>query len=495
MMQAFSFDRIYTRAGARPLENCAILIKDGVIQELGSPDQYGETEVIKIGGIALPGFIDSHVHLTATGLDILALNAGEFDSIPDLLEAIFELDRRQDGLVRVWGYDYDNYRERRYPTLKELDGACPRNLLWINHIESHGTLVNTNSLKAMGLVSYESLLVGEQNQFARNYFLDSISSEERERAIAAAADLAISKGVTTLHAMEGGRLFHNRDVDVLQAMLSRLPVDVVVYPQVVDVEYARSLGLRQIGGCLPLDGSSGVYTAALTKPYYRRSDRGLIYFKREEIYNLVLEAQRADMQVAMHACGDAAIDLFLDAVENARKQYLKAIPHRIEHFEIPRADQVGRSGNLGIVLSMQPAFDWFWGGPHGDYARTLGPDRWQDVNPVGWAAGAGLIVAGGSDSGVTPLDPLLGIQAAVSHHNRQQQVSLDQAVAMFTENGAIAARLADRGRLEPGLRADIVVLGEDPWARPYHEIRNIPILKTINQGRIVWDNKKNRLGR
>jgi predicted amidohydrolase YtcJ len=447
-----------------------------------------------LGGVALPGFIDSHVHLTATGLDLLALDSRKFENILDLLAKISELDLEQDGLIRIWGYDYDNFRERRYPTLKELDQACPRNLLWINHIESHGTLVNTNSLKAMGLESAESLLVGEYNQQARQFFLDLISSLEREEAITAAADLAVSKGVTTVHAMEGGRLFHDQDIKVLLGMQGRLPIDVVIYPQVIDVQWAHEQGFAQIGGCLPLDGSSGVYTAALTKPYYQRGDTGLIYFSREQIQALLLDAQRIGMQVAMHACGDAAIDLFLDAVEYALAHYPTPIPHRIEHFEIPREDQVGRSLELGVILSMQPSFDLFWGGPHGDYARTLGPDRWQDTNPVGWAVGAGLIVAGGSDSGVTPLNPLLGIQAAVSHRNRQQQVTLDQAVAMFTENGALAARQTDRGRLEPGLRADIVVLDQDLWEQSVHQIRDVKVKATIHKGRIVWPKEKTARG-
>ena len=484
---AYSFDKLYPRAGAEPIFQAVVVVKDGLIEWLGPKVELDSNIApIHLSGVALPGFIDSHVHLTATGLDLLALDSRKYENIPELMDRISEIDQEQNGLVRVWGYDYDNTRERRYPTLKELDQACPRNMLWINHIESHGTLVNSNSLKAMGIESTESLLVGELNQTARQFFLNLIGPQERERAIAAAANLAVSQGVTTVHAMEGGRLFHDLDIKSLLEMHSRLPVDVIIYPQVLDVQWAKGLGLNQIGGCLPLDGSSGVYTAALTKPYYQRSDTGLIYFSREEIQTLLLDAQREGMQVAMHACGDAAIDMFLDGVEYARNHYPSQISHRIEHFEIPREDQVGRSLDLGVILSMQPSFDWFWGGPHGDYARTLGPDRWQDTNPVGWAVGAGIIVAGGSDSGVTPLSPLLGIQAAVSHRNRQQRVTLDEAVAMFTENGALAARQTDRGRLEPGMRADIAVLSGDLWELPVHEIRKIQVLSTISLGKIVW---------
>lgn len=483
--KAYSFDKLYPRPGAPALDKGTVIVEDGLIRWLGSLDQCS-IHAQYLGGTALPGFIDSHVHLTATGLDLLALNAGEFSRLDDLLEAIWQLSCTREGLVRVWGYDADGYREKRNPTLAELDRACPSNLLWINMIDCHGTLVNSQSLKALGLPPSQSLLVGENNQRARNYFLAGISPQEREQAILAAAELAISRGVTTLHAMEGGRLFHDKDVEAVMALRPRLPLDPVIYPQVLDVDWAHELGLRQVGGCLPLDGSSGVYTAALTKPYYNRTDTGILYYGRQEIQGMILRAQEKGMQVAMHACGDAAIDLFLDAVEAAQSKDSAGIPHRVEHFELPRWDQVERSRQLGVILSMQPAFDWFWGGPQGDYAFTQGPEGWQNVNPIGWAADAGLVVAGGSDSNVTPLNPLLGIHAALNHHNPKQRVDLATAVAMFTENGAAAARLSDRGRLEAGLQADIVVLAEDLWDLSRDKIKDVEIVATIHRGQVVY---------
>lgn len=481
---AYAFDKLYPHAGAPAIHNGTVVSTDGNISWLGPADQC-PYPTLYVGGTALPGFIDSHVHFTATGLDLLALNAGEFSRIADLLAVIGVLADRGEGLVRVWGFEPDNYLEGRNPTLAELDKACPHNLLWVSTIDCHGTLVNSKSLQALGLPQTQSLLVGGDNQRARNLFLGTISSQEREQAILAAANLAISRGVTTLHALEGGSLFHNRDVEAVVALQHRLPVNIVVYPQVLDVQWAYELGLRQVGGCLPLDGSSGVYTAAMTTPYYRRSDCGLLYYSREEIEAMVLSAVKKGMQVAMHACGDAAIDLFLDAVEAVQKRGQGGIYHRIEHFELPRWDQVERSRQLDVILSMQPAFDWFWGGPQGDYAYTQGPEGWQSANPIGWAVKAGLLVAGGSDSNVTPLDPLLGIHAALNHHNPEQQVNLEQALAMFTENGAAAARLADRGRLELGLRADIVVLDQDLWGLPRDTIKDVGIVATINGGEVV----------
>ncbi|NLO88634.1 MAG: amidohydrolase [Firmicutes bacterium] len=483
--RVFLFGKVYPRAAAPAIINAKVAVADGIIQWLGPAEQYpvpGEYA----GPVALPGFIDSHVHLTATGLDLLAIDARRFSSLSDFLAALHEADREGEGLVRAWGFDPDNFRERRYPTLAELDRACPRNPLWSNHIESHGTLVNSRSLALLGISAGQPLLTGNDNQRARNFFLAAIGAQERERAILAAAELAASRGVTTLHAMEGGKLFHNKDIEAVLALQDRLPVDTVIYPQVLDVEWAWARGFTRIGGCLPLDGSSGVYTAALTRPYYQRSDSGLLYFSRAEIFNYVRQANARGMQVAMHACGDAAIDLFLDAVEADKDRQHPAVRHRIEHFELPRRDQVDRCRRLNVILSMQPAFDWFWGGPDGDYAATLGPRGWQNANPLGWAVAAGLLVAGGSDSDVTPLDPLLGIHAAINHHNPDQRISLEQAVAMFTENGALAAGLGDRGRLEPGLRADMAVLDRDPWEKSRERLKDIAVTATIRAGCVVW---------
>lgn len=480
-MKCYSFDQLYRRVTQPPLPRGAVLVEDEDILWAGPAGELpGDITPIHLEGVALPGLVDSHVHLAATGLDLLALSARDFSNIPDLLEAINQLDKSQEGLVRVWGYDQDRFQERRYPTLQELDRACPKNLLWINHIESHGTLVNSNSLAAMGQYGEGSLLTGEDNSRARQFFLSMISPQERQEALEAAARLAIRKGVTCLHAMEGGRLFHNADLEALLAI--DLPLDLVVYPQVLDVDWAAKRGFGQIGGCLPLDGSSGVYTAAVSQPYHGRNDCGILYFNREEIRSFAKRAAELDMQIALHACGDRAIDLALDAIAWAREAG-SSLAHRVEHFELPRREQADRARELGAVLSMQPAFDWFWGGPQGDYAYTLGPERWQTANPLAWAVEAGVVVAGGSDSGVTPLDPLLGIHAAVHHKSPSQRVTLTEALKMFTEYGALAGRQR-AGIIQPGFRANITVLAEDPFLHP--SLKDIAVAATIRGGQVVF---------
>ncbi|MTI95097.1 MAG: amidohydrolase family protein [Firmicutes bacterium] len=483
-MRGWSFDFLYLRAGQEPIPGGAVVVEAGDVVWAG-PASGAPVRCTHMGGVALPGFVDAHVHLTATGLELTALNAGEFDNIPDLLAAIGRQVPDVSGVVRVWGFDHDQYREGRYPTLAELDAACPDHLLWINHIESHGTLVNSKSLNTLGVVSNHALLVGVENGIARQFFMGRITQEQRRAGIWAAVELALARGVTSIHAMEGGRLFHNLDILAVQQLLPELPIDIVLYPQVTEVDYALSLGLKQIGGCLPLDGSSGVYTAALTSTYHQSDEQGHLYFSREELLGFARAAQKAGLQMAMHACGDAAIDLALDVIEIAAREYPAPLRHRIEHFEIPRRDQARRCRDLNVILSMQPAFDWFWGGPDGDYARTLGPERWQDVNPLGWAVAEGLPVAGGSDSGVTPLNPLLGIQAAVSHHNPVQRVDVARALAMFTEDAALAGG-AKAGRLVPGQRANITVLSADPHTEPVNSIRYIPVLATFVGGELRY---------
>lgn len=482
---AYTFDKLYTSAGAAGMPGGTVIIEDGLIRWLGAQENCS-CPTKYLGGTAYPGFIDSHVHFTGTGLDILATDAGKYSRLADFLDALHQLDKGADGMVRVWGFDTEEFYEGRLPTLAELDKACPHNLLWINHIESHATLVNTRSLKALGLPLDQGFLVGEANQRARNYFLAQIDECERKEAISAAADLAVARGLTTVHAMEGGCLFHNDDVCTLLAEQGAMPIDIVIYPQVLDVDWAWGLGFPRVGGCLPLDGSSGVYTAALTKPYYQRADSGLLYYSLEEIETMVRRAEEKGMQVAMHACGDAAIDLFIAAVSRVVGKSGTKSRHRIEHFELPRYDQVERCKELGLILSMQPAFDWFWGGAEGDYAYTMGPEGWQNANPVGWAVKAGLLVAGGSDSGVTPLDPLLGIHAALNHHSPAQRVNLNEALAMFTENGAIAAGLNDRGRIEVGRRGDITVLEKDLVCVPPEGVKDVKVVATISRGELVF---------
>jgi predicted amidohydrolase YtcJ len=153
----------------------------------------------------------------------------------------------------------------------------------------------------------------------------------------------------------------------------------------------------------------------------------------------------------------------------------------VEHFILGTQELAKRAATLGICSAMQPAFDARWGGSDNGYAARLGQDRALNANPVGKMLEAGLMVAGSSDSYITPIDPLNGIRAALNHHNPDQRVDFETAVRLFSDNAAyLAHQEQERGRIAKGYQADFTVVDGD------RTLEDASIAMTIKEGNIVW---------
>jgi hypothetical protein len=167
----------------------------------------------------------------------------------------------------------------------------------------------------------------------------------------------------------------------------------------------------------------------------------------------------------VHAIGGRAIEQALSAIEAAAARHgddaVRQARHRVEHVELPTRDQVRRMARLGIIASVQPAFDAVWGGDAGLYAERFGVATACRSNPLAWFADAGVVMAFGSDSTVTPLDPLGALRAAVEHRGGLG-LSPSAALAAHTLGGRLAAGQDDAGDCRPGLRADLAIWSGDP---------------------------------
>jgi predicted amidohydrolase YtcJ len=224
----------------------------------------------------------------------------------------------------------------------------------------------------------------------------------------------------------------------------------------------------------------------LSEPYLGDPEcYGTLYYTQGEIDAFVLEAHQAGLQVAMHAVGDAAVEQALNAYEAALAVHARDDHrHRIEHCEVIRAEQVRRAVGLGVALAIQPPFNHFW--PHTHFYPTLGEERAWKADPVRALVRAGGLVAGGSDSSVTPLGPMIGIHAAVNHSNPAERVTVQEAIELYTINAArIGFTETDTGSLEVGKLGDLVVLADDPFHLDPSLIKDIPIEMTIVGGNVV----------
>jgi len=269
-----------------------------------------------------------------------------------------------------------------------------------------------------------------------------------------------------------------------------LPLHVTLFLQEKNVYFTTRLGFEHLGGCILLDGSIGSYTAALDEDYEGHpGQRGVLYEKQREFTTFVEEAHEAGVQLAFHAIGPRAIQMVLSAYERALVRFPRHDHrHRIEHFELATDEQIARARDLGLVISMQPAFEQFWGGPDGMYASRLG-QRWRRTNRLRTILDTGIRISGGSDTNVTPPDPLLGIHGAVNHPNEAQRISVEQALRMFTIDAAYSGFNENRhGSISPGKEANFVVLDGDPFTVPRERLREIQVLQTWYRGRAVYRN-------
>ncbi len=462
--------RVWTTRG----EFKAFIVNSGKIVWVGHKPPFEErdmSEVYDYGeNYILPGLIDSHAHFTATGVDSLALDLREVRSKDELLGLVREEAKRRSSGEWIWGIGWDEsrFKEGSVPTRKELSDVSPLNPVMLLRIDHHSCLVNDKAVELLELPEAlegldEGWLKAEANEMIRAKFWEAIPDEMIEEGIKKASELAIYKGLTLVNALEGGEWFSDKALKMLLEMKDKLPLEIIIFPQFTDVDKVMEMGLERIGGCVIVDGSFGSRTAALFEPYNDDPNNyGNLYFTEESLYDFFSKAHNCELQIAVHAIGDRAIDLTLRCYERVLKDKPKEDHrHRIEHFELPPPGGLEKALELGIVISVQPAFETLWGGSEGMYAKRLG-ERWRRTNPLKTMVKMRLVVAGGSDSDVTPMDPLLGIRSAMNLPNEDERLDFDDAIKLFTCNGAYAVfKEKELGDIAEGMQANFTVVSPD----------------------------------
>ena len=498
--------KIYTMDSQNTLVNW-VIIKDGIIVETGCGEGYGQyiedaVEAIDLKGlVVLPGFFDNHVHLAQTGLNLMSLDLNHVEDLNQLLETISCAASKtgKGEIIRGIGFDEMRTPEKRMPNRRELDKCSPNNPVWINRVEYHISSVNTMLLSMLNLpFNLEGILrdekglpdgrlIGRANLFVRKYIIENIPNQVKKEAINKAIEQAICRGITTVNSMEGGNFFNESGMKCILENNSIFPIDVKLYYQTTDIRKALEKGIRCIGGDLFLDGSFGSRTAALSEPYEDEIlTNGVLYYTQEEVDDFVQQAHEQGLHIALHAIGERAIDQALDAYEKAQRYSLrKDARHRIEHFELATDAQIKRAKALNIIPSMQPAFEFMWGGAGKMYETRLG-NRYKRTNRFNKMVQEGLCIAGGSDSDVTEMNPILGIHSAVNHPVEENRIDVLEAIKMFTCNGAYAGfEEGKKGSIQLDKKGDLVILDQDPFSIPKEDIKNIKVMGTIKEGNIL----------
>ena len=451
------------------------------------------------GRPVVPGLHDCHVHIMGTGINSLGIDMYDCEDVADVLEKLRA--NSDSGWVFGKRLDESRLKEKRPPTMSELDLAVPDKPVYIIDRGWHYTLVNSAAFDRFGLsADTPGVCLGDDgkpngrlhekaNSIAKMSFFEQQDEAARIGAFRHTASLAASKGCTTIHGMEGGSLFSDSDIPILLRVKDDLDTHVTLYWAIEDEKAVIKAGLSVWGGDITLDGAIGSRTAAFSEPYDDAPETyGKLYYSDEQVKNFIRRALDANVQIAFHAIGQKAIRQALACYESelggggARYGQL-----RIEHFGFPSRDDIDLAGRLGVVVSSQPSFTFLRGGPGTVYRSRLGEARERGGYPHRRMLDAGIAIGGGSDSDVTPIDPLLGMHAAVNPPYSENAVTPEEALEMFTSHAAlIAGEHKTKGTLAEGKLGDLTVLDDDPLAVPANAIRDISVSLTVKEGKIVY---------
>ncbi|MGO0577867.1 amidohydrolase [Ornithinimicrobium panacihumi] len=457
----------------------ALLVRDGVVAWVGATDQLPEhagaaDEILDLdGALVTPGFSDAHVHLTMTGQGLDGVDLSGTTSIPEVLRLVEDAARRGRGRpVYAHSWDETRWAEQRPVTAAELDRASYGGVVYMPRIDAHSASVSTamsTIARARDLDGWDPTGVVSRDAFAAvtNAFTSSIAPDDRARHLELALGAAAAHGLTLLHETGATHLTSHEDIkEVLAAGQAEGVPDVVSYwghlvgDEESAAELAAYLGVLGLAGDLCADGSFGSFTAHLGTPYLDGEGCGYGYLTVDEVRDHVVACTRAGLQAGGHVIGDEALRTmaagFRAAAEVVGADAVRARRHRWEHVELPDAEVLATMADLGIWASVQPAFDSTWGGTESLYAARLGPERALAAVPLRSMLDAGVRIALGSDSPVTPLGPWAAVRAAAWHHNEAQRITVAEAFTAHTRGGYELAGL-DGGLLRVGAPATLVV--------------------------------------
>jgi predicted amidohydrolase YtcJ len=472
------------------------------VERVGSGEPPDADRVVDLPGTTIiPGFVDAHVHLSGTGILLDGLDLAEAGTREEALAAAREHAAERSGPILGLGFDETRWPDPAFPTRAVLDGISSEPLILLR-ADGYVSVANTPAIRASGADQIPGVerdpageatgvLRGEANARVQRWYFESLPDHAVQEAQLRAAGLAVSRGVTCVQEMAIPDKRGRRDVEVLLAQQDDLPLDLVTYIADRDIPYVMDLGQARIGGDLFLDGSIGARTAALVEPYTDADTSGELAYKDDEMAEFLHNVHLAGLQAGLHVIGDAAIEQSLrvwervyGALDSRRRRHFRARRHRLEHFEMASGRQIERAAALGLAISVQPGFDALWGHRGGMYELRLGQERAWGMNRFRTIAARGMEIGGGSDSPVTPLDPMLGIWALENHHDHSQRMSREEAVRIFTVGSARLAHLEKKGQLEPGAGADFAVYEEDPLQAP--DVREVRPVLTVSRGRDVF---------
>jgi predicted amidohydrolase YtcJ len=458
------------------------------------------------GKTIVPGFIDSHLHLSAFAESLVTVNLeprNNVRSITDIQTKIkrFSKDLPPGSWIRCGGYNEFYLKERRHPIRRDLDLASSTYPIKLTHRSGHAHVLNSLALKLTGITKEtpdqdggiidRDIKTGEPTGllYAMGDSLASLipplDARQLNQAIEKASDELLSLGITSIHdaSSRNDNDRWNRFKQWKAQGLLKQRVSVILgvkgfkeYQEGVFSDEGDESLLRLGGVKILLDETTGRLNPS-----------------QDELNELVLAIHRSGLQAVIHAIEKTPIEAACKAIEHALRQSPRPDHrHRIEHCSVCPSSVARRIASLGISIVTQPSFIYYSGDR---YLKTVPDFQLQHLYPIKTLVENGVHVAAGSDCPVAPADPLIGMYAAIKRMSERGEtlgakegISPAEALRLYTDYAARTCfEETTKGSITPGKVADLVVLSDDPTTVSPEEVKNITVEMTILDGKVVWD--------
>ncbi|MGH2492571.1 MAG: amidohydrolase [Candidatus Limnocylindria bacterium] len=495
----------------------ALLTRDGRVAAVGRRDEVrrkaGGAETVDLrGGLMLPGWFDAHVHFVWWAQQMARLDVADTTTLEDALDKVAAHARALPEGAWVLGGRFDKNNWGRWPTAVDLDRVTDGHPAALRSRDGHSRWLNSAAVARAGITRDTAVPEGgaifrddrgeatgvlqeNANALADAVIPPPTDDEMLEDARRGQTE-AWRRGITGIEDLDQFRGRAPRGVFERMRDAGELGLRVhmgIPHPRLADaVEQRMRTGegddwLRTGHLKIFTDGALGSQTAALEEPYEGSSDRGILTIDPGELARDVAAAAASGIAVAIHAIGDRAVHVALDAIEPTRTS-APQLRQKIEHVQLVRADDLARFGTLGIVASMQPIHatsdrdlaDRYWGA-----SRVPRAYPWRTLRQTG------AVLAFGSDAPVEPIDPLLGIHAAVTRRRPkdndawrpEQRLRIDEALAGYAAGPAYAmASERVAGTLRVGMRCDATVVDRDLTRGSEDELLAARVRATVTDG-------------
>ena len=472
------------------------------------------------GMMVVPGFIDSHVHFIAGGFGLASVQLRDAKTPEEFISRIkaYAATLSPGTWITEGNWDHEQWGGE-LPRRDWIDSVTPNNPVWINRLDGHMSLANSAALRAAGVDANTPDVAGgtivrgadraptgilkDNAQSLVDRAVAEPSSAQTDRAVDAAMSYLAGNGVTSVHNMgtfADLAAFQRAERDGRMKTRIYAVVPLASWQQLRDTVAAHGRGNAwlHIGGLKGfVDGSLGSHTAAMLQPFTDApNDTGLFVNTPEHLYEWTSGADKAGLQVIVHAIGDRAIRTQLDIYQRVeRENGARDRRFRIEHLQHIAPVDIPRVPTLGVIASMQPyhAID------DGRWAeKVIGHERAKTTYAFKSLLDAHARLAFGSDWFVAPATPIEGIYAAVTRRTLddkhpggwipEQKITVEQALRAYTSGGAYAEfREKEKGTLAPGMLADFVILDRDLTRIPPETIRDTRIVMTVVGGKPTYE--------